>query len=79
MRMTKEDVLAFKVGDQVHLLSGHGNATIVDRQEIQDEGGNVVGIELAFEFALENLIDRHVFTFDSDQPWVTEVRRGWRA
>jgi hypothetical protein len=77
--MTREDVLAFRVGDQVHVLTGHRNATIVDHREIQDKDGNIVGIELAFEFGLENHTDRHVFTFDSDQPWVTEVRRGWRA
>ena len=79
VRMTKEDVLAFKVGDEVHLLKEHRNATVVDRQEMRDKDGNITGIELAFAVGPEKSIDHHVFTFDSDQPWATEVRRGWRS
>jgi hypothetical protein len=46
---------------------GTQRLSTAERYKIKME--NVVGIELAFEFCLENLIDRHVFTFDSDQPW----------
>jgi hypothetical protein len=48
MRMTKEDVLAFRVGDRVHILKDHKNATIVGREEIHDEERKLVGIELSF-------------------------------
>jgi len=66
MRMTKEDVLAFRVADRVHILKGPTNATIVDRKEIHEEDRNVIAIELTFEFGQGRPVDRHVFTFDSE-------------
>jgi hypothetical protein len=80
MRMTKDDVLAFREGQRVHLLRSHKNATIAERKEILDaDGTQVVGVLLVFQYAEDGPLDPHEFSFDSAQPWVTEVRLGWRG
>jgi hypothetical protein len=49
VKMTKDDVLAFRVGQQVHLLRTRKNATIAKREEILDaDGTQVVGVRLVF-------------------------------
>jgi hypothetical protein len=80
MRMTKDDVLAFREGQRVHLLRSHKNATIAERKEILDaDGTQVVGVRLVFQYAEGGPLDPHELSFDSAQPWVTEVRPGWRG
>jgi hypothetical protein len=75
MRMTKDDVLAFREGQRVHLLRSHKNATIAERKEILDaDGTQVVGVRLVFQNAEGGPLDPHEFSFDSAQPWVAEVR-----
>jgi hypothetical protein len=50
MRMTKDDVLAFREGQRVHLLRSHKNATIAERKEILDaDGTRVVGVDWFFD------------------------------
>lgn len=64
----------------MRLLRSHKNATIVERKEIFDaDGTQVVGVLFVFQYAEGSLLDPHEFSFDSAQPWVTEVRPGWRG
>jgi hypothetical protein len=79
MRMTKNDVMAFREGQQVYVLRNHKNATILERKEILDaDGEQVIGIILVFQYEEGSAPDSHEFWFDSVQAWATEVRPGWR-